>query len=358
VTFFGKWKTSPVKKYIFVFESVTFLREKWPKWRVTYSSFVCISAYANVYFKTTLRECLWAGLPPGFPSTAPPPVRVSDVLDTLTVWIPNQKKQKLRGQFAKHIIGFVLVETDKLVSSNPHFIFTHQTCGQRSIRVMGSKCRTLAFYFWENGSRERLNSNKMPKISFLGKTHSGVWRVVRGGYGGKACRAPRKIKRLALGVCFPQPCSSAGRRFAASRSLWITTHHFVRFHKNEFDEMLCKLDSTEYARLFEPNPTLPWSPKKNRGKKVIFLERKKEWKNWLLRKRPSCWNLYPRLLPQWASTAGCEGAPPIPTFYHVSCLLLLSCLSLQYVCGLGLCTCSGPKLVCALLLKGGRGLLP
>ena len=146
-------------------------------------------------------------------------MRVSDVLDTLTVWIPNQKKQKLRGQFAKHIIGFVLVETDKLVSSNPHFIFTHQTCGQRSIRVMGSKCRTLAFYFWENGSRERLNSNKMPKISFLGKTHSGVWRVVRGGYGGKACRAPRKIKRLALGVCFPQPCLSAGRRFAASRSL-------------------------------------------------------------------------------------------------------------------------------------------
>jgi len=28
----------------------------------------------------------------------------------------------------------------------------------------------------------------------------------------------RKKKFLALGVCFPQPCSSAGRRFAASRS--------------------------------------------------------------------------------------------------------------------------------------------
>ena len=58
---------------------------------VFYSSFVCISAYANVYFETTLRECLRAGLPPGFPSTAPAPVHVSAVLGTLAVWIPNQK---------------------------------------------------------------------------------------------------------------------------------------------------------------------------------------------------------------------------------------------------------------------------
>ena len=61
-----------------------------------YSSFVCISAYANVYFKATLWECLRAGLPPGFPSTAPPPVRVSAVLGTLAVWIPNQNKTKER----------------------------------------------------------------------------------------------------------------------------------------------------------------------------------------------------------------------------------------------------------------------
>jgi len=30
----------------------------------------------------------------------------------------------------------------------------------------------------------------------------------------------RKNKMLALGVCLPQPCLSAGRRFAASRSHW------------------------------------------------------------------------------------------------------------------------------------------
>jgi len=47
----------------------------------------------------------------------------------------------------------------------------------------------------------------------------------------------RKNQMLALGVCFPQPCSSAGRRYAAS--------------------MLCKLDSSEYARSFKHDPTLP-----------------------------------------------------------------------------------------------------
>ena len=57
------------------------------------SSFVCISAYANVCFRTILRECLRAGLPSGFPSTAPPPVRVSAVLSTLAVWIPNPQKK-------------------------------------------------------------------------------------------------------------------------------------------------------------------------------------------------------------------------------------------------------------------------
>ena len=61
---------------------------------VFYSSFVCISAYANVYFQTTLRECLRARLPPGFSSAMPLPVRVSAVRSTLAVWIPNQQKKR------------------------------------------------------------------------------------------------------------------------------------------------------------------------------------------------------------------------------------------------------------------------
>ena len=65
---------------------------------VFYSSFVCISAYANVYLKTILQECLRAGLPSGFPSTAPVPVLVPAVLGTLAVWIPNQKKKSLGSE--------------------------------------------------------------------------------------------------------------------------------------------------------------------------------------------------------------------------------------------------------------------
>jgi len=43
----------------------------------------------------------------------------------------------------------------------------------------------------------------------------------------------RKKYFLTLGVCFPQPCSSAGRRFAASRSRLqkLLTNRFVRTTK-------------------------------------------------------------------------------------------------------------------------------
>jgi len=69
-----------------------------------YSSFVCISAYANVYFKTSIvkqniKTILIAGVPlsqalPGFLITAPPSVCVSAVLVSLAVWIQNQKNKK------------------------------------------------------------------------------------------------------------------------------------------------------------------------------------------------------------------------------------------------------------------------
>ena len=61
---------------------------------VFYSSFVCISAYANVYFKIILRECLRAGLPLGFPNTASPPVCVSSLLGTLACGSQTKKIKK------------------------------------------------------------------------------------------------------------------------------------------------------------------------------------------------------------------------------------------------------------------------
>jgi len=69
-----------------------------------YSSPVCISAYANVYFKTTIfkqniKMILIAGVPssqalPGFLITVPPSVCAPDVIGVLAVWIQKQKKNK------------------------------------------------------------------------------------------------------------------------------------------------------------------------------------------------------------------------------------------------------------------------
>jgi len=71
-----------------------------------YSSFVCISAHANVYFKTKIIKqnikmilVLIAGVPssqalPGFLITAPPSVCVLAVLGALAVWIQNPKKKQ------------------------------------------------------------------------------------------------------------------------------------------------------------------------------------------------------------------------------------------------------------------------
>jgi len=71
-----------------------------------YSSFVCICAYANVYFKTTIfkqniKIILIAGVPssqalPGFLITAPPLVLVPALLGALAVWNQNPNKKNLR----------------------------------------------------------------------------------------------------------------------------------------------------------------------------------------------------------------------------------------------------------------------
>jgi len=77
-----------------------------------YSSFVYISADANVYFKTTIMKpnitiILTAGVPssqalPGFLITVPPSVCVSAVFGALAVWIQNQggKKKRMDSQNA------------------------------------------------------------------------------------------------------------------------------------------------------------------------------------------------------------------------------------------------------------------
>jgi len=99
-----------------------------------YSSFVCISAYANVYFKTkiinqNIKIILIAGVPssqalPGFLSTAPPSVCVPAALVALTVWIQNQKKKLHR----RDLTGTpILSHTTPLHATTLHYALTSST---------------------------------------------------------------------------------------------------------------------------------------------------------------------------------------------------------------------------------------
>ena len=78
-----------------------------------YASFVCIPAYANVCFPTSIihqniKITLIEGVPssqalPGYLITAPPSVCVPTVIGVLAVWIQHPKKRKssivlLRGR--------------------------------------------------------------------------------------------------------------------------------------------------------------------------------------------------------------------------------------------------------------------
>ena len=73
-----------------------------------YSSFVCIFAYANVYFKTTIikqniKIILIAGVPwsqalPGYLITAPPSECVPAVIGVLAVWIQHGIAASVAGR--------------------------------------------------------------------------------------------------------------------------------------------------------------------------------------------------------------------------------------------------------------------
>jgi len=62
---------------------------------------------------------------------------------------------------------------------------------------------------------------------------------------------------LALGVCFPQHSSSDGHVFAAPTSRLDYHRPIISVHKDEFNEMPCKLESTENPVSFKNYPTPP-----------------------------------------------------------------------------------------------------
>jgi len=154
-----------------------------------------------------------------------------------------------------------VVETKRFGGSFLHVILTRQTCGQRLSKAAESKRRALGNYFseriyhmflipkcrgvWDLSlcTTSGLSFGELQrngKIRFFLRRNTFFFRsrncaAVLQTQVPKLCtyldlkilyiltlgtcsKFARKINFQALGICFPQPCSSAGRRFAASRS--------------------------------------------------------------------------------------------------------------------------------------------
>jgi len=127
------------------------------------------------------------------------------------------RKQTLRASLRKWFLRANLpyVSSIKvqrsLRCSSVHFlgICVMRTAAQCQILIF---CRRKIFFF---GSRHyaAVLLTKVPKSAQTYLLVSSIFHILET-YG----KFARKTHFLALGVCFPQPCSSAGRRFAASGS--------------------------------------------------------------------------------------------------------------------------------------------
>jgi len=162
-------------------------------------------------------------------------------------------------QFTTHLIEIFVVETKPFVCSFVHVILTRQTCGQRSSKTAESKRRELGNHFveqiyymflipkcrgyWDLGlcttsvlvfgkpqrngkirfflrrntffSRSRncaaVLQMKVPKLC-TDLDLKLLYILILG----TCSKFARKNNFQALGVCFLQPCSSTGRRFAVT----------------------------------------------------------------------------------------------------------------------------------------------
>ena len=66
-----------------------------------------------------------------------------------------------------------------------------------------------------------------------------------------------KCYRSAFASCNPARAIPACLPRHGHHHIWIAADNLFCLHKDKFDEMPCKLDSAEYARSFQTNPTLP-----------------------------------------------------------------------------------------------------
>jgi len=66
-----------------------------------------------------------------------------------------------------------------------------------------------------------------------------------------------KIKWQCSAFAFRKNARALAACLPSQNQVWIMTDESFRFHKKEFDEMPCKLKSTENLRSFENYPTPP-----------------------------------------------------------------------------------------------------
>jgi len=193
-------------------------------------------------------------------------------------WVFLERTRILSGiQFTTHFIDFFVMETKRFVGSTVHVILTRQTCGQRSSRAAESKRRSLGNYFSERncymfliskcrrdwdlglcttsglafGEPQRSGDFRKKNVLRRRKNRILPWRCGSANASSEVVhrsrsqsslhfgirtysKFARKNNFLALGVCFLQPCSSAGHMFAASRSRVQNYWRIVPFPQKKF----------------------------------------------------------------------------------------------------------------------------
>jgi len=197
-----------------------------------------------------------------------------------------------------HFIEFVVVETRWFVGSNVNVILIRQTCSVHTSRAAGGKRQALALYccmrilymFWRSKCRGEsdLCLCTTPELAKRMRLCSADFRLkpclAAKFVGSRHCAAafflqiPKlctdldwtllcilimktytkfvwKNKILALGVCLPQPCWTLDAGLPRQDHVYSTSDELCRFHNQKFDEMRCKLDSTENPRSFAKYPT-------------------------------------------------------------------------------------------------------
>ena len=66
---------------------------------------------------------------------------------------------------------------------------------------------------------------------------------------------------------------------------WITAEQLFRFHKYEFDDVLCKLNATEYTRSFQIQPCHSQGKERNTKEREREPERERKEETWTDKKR-------------------------------------------------------------------------